>query len=225
MSIALRLALTPLTLLLLGSACAPETGGAPPLARPDVAAVADADQIDALIAELNAARRDPRAYARRVRDYRALFRGRVFQVPGRTAVVTQEGVAAVDEAIRFLERQAPLPALIRTPELDRAAALHAADQGRSGRTGHVGSDGSSPHDRIRRTGDWRATAETISYGSPPDEAVMQLLVDDGVPDRGHRAIFFSTAVSRVGAACGPHPTWRTVCVIDFAAPSAGSPTP
>ncbi|WP_125255754.1 CAP domain-containing protein [Brevundimonas fluminis] len=209
-----RLVLTPLAALLIGSACAP----AAPSWPVDAPSIADAEDVPAMLAELNQARRDPRAYARRAREFRALFRGDRFQRPGEIAVVTQEGVAAVDEAIRFLETQPPLPPLTRSPLLDRAAADHARDQGRTGQVGHVGSDGSSPHQRMRRHGAWRATAETIAYGPTPEHAVMQLIVDDGVPDRGHRAIIFSPDYQMVGAACGPHPRWRTICVVTFATP-------
>lgn len=201
-----RLVLASLCVLLLGSARAPESAG-----------------VDAMLAELNAARTDPRAYAGRVRDFRGLFTGDRFQRPGDVAVVTQEGVAAVDEAILFLEAQAALPPLARSTPLDRAAADHATEQGRTGRVGHDGADGSSPHDRMRRHGRWRATAEAIAYGPTPEPAVMQLIVDDGVPDRGHRTILFSPTYRLVGAACSPHPVWRTVCVLNFATPTAVSP--
>ncbi|HEV2081517.1 MAG TPA: CAP domain-containing protein [Brevundimonas sp.] len=219
MTLTRRLALTPLAALLIGSACAP----AAVTSRADVPSVADPWDAVGLIAELNDARRDPRAYARRVRDFRALFTGDRFQRPGEIPVVTQEGVAAVDEAIRFLESQPSLPPLARSAALDRAAADHAADQGRTGQVGHAGADGSAPHQRMRRHGSWRATGETIAYGPVPAHAVMQLIVDDGVPDRGHRDIIFSPAYEMVGAACGPHPRWRTVCVVTFATPMAPPP--
>jgi len=70
---------------------------------------------------------------------------------------------------------------------------------------------------MRRYGRWSATGEAIAYG--PDRAedvILQLIVDDGVPDRGHRRILFNPAYALVGAACAPHPVWRTVCVLDFA---------
>ena len=47
---------------------------------------------------------------------------------------------------------------------------------------------------------------------------MQLIIDDGVPDRGHRRILFSPAYTQVGVGCGPHPEWRRMCVLDFARP-------
>jgi uncharacterized protein YkwD len=47
--------------------------------------------------------------------------------------------------------------------------------------------------------------------------VMNLIIDDGVPDRGHRKNIFSRAFATAGAACGPHSRFGNVCVIDFAA--------
>lgn len=170
-----------------------------------------------IVAELNDARTDPAAYARKVRALRALYRGDRIERPGETALVTREGTAAVDEAMDFLERQTPLPAVRSHPGLDRAAGDHAADQGRSGVIGHTGGDGSSPSDRMRRYGRWSATGEAIAYGSHrAEDVVLQLIIDDGVPDRGHRRILFNPAYALVGAACAPHPVWREVCVLDLA---------
>lgn len=172
-----------------------------------------------IVAELNAARTDPVAYAAKVRAFRALFRGDRIERPGEVAVVTREGTAAVDEAIAFLERQTPLPALRGSALVDRAAIGHATDQGRTGQVGHTGSDGSQPSARMRQYGRWSATGEAIAYG--PDRAedvVLQLIVDDGVPDRGHRQILFNPTYSLIGVACGPHPVWRRVCVLDLARP-------
>jgi uncharacterized protein YkwD len=170
-----------------------------------------------IAAEVNEARTDPAAYALKARTLRSLYDGDRFERPGEIAVVTREGVAAVDEAIGFLERQAPLPALRASALIDRAAADHAEDQARTGATGHAGSDGSRPSDRMRRYGRWTATGEVIAYG--PDRAedvVLQLIIDDGVPGRGHRRILFNPAYALIGVACAPHPVWRTVCVLDFA---------
>lgn len=193
-------------------ACAPVSplashAAAGAVARPDI------------VAELNAARTDPAAYARKARALRGLFSGDRIERPGEIAVVTREGPAAVDEAVAFLERQPPLLRVADSPLLARAAAGHAAEQSATGAVGHDGSDGSGPGDRMRREGRWSATGEAIAYG--PDRAedvILQLIVDDGVADRGHRRILFNPAYTLVGAACAPHPVWRTVCVLDFARP-------
>ena len=177
----------------------------------------NADFLDRAVAEINAARADPDAYADKVRAYRTLFNGNRVERPGRITLLTQEGTAVVDETIAFLERQAPVRVLNRNAQIDRAASDHAQDQSRSGEVGHYGADGSTPQDRMRRYGRWTATGEAIAYGSDtPEDVVMQLIIDDGVPDRGHRHLLFSPDYVFIGAACETHPEWRQVCVFDVA---------
>lgn len=201
------------------SACAPPpTAGSMPYASQEAPPV-DAAFHARIAAEVSAARSDPQAYARKLRTLRGWYRGDRIEQPGEIPIVTQEGIAAVDEAIAFLEGQPALPALARSQPLDRAAAGHAADQARSGRTGHGGENGLSPHERMGRFGRWAATAEAIAYGpDTAEEMVVQLIVDDGVADRGHRRILFSPAYTLIGVGCGPHPEWRRMCVLDFARP-------
>ncbi|AAR34544.2 CAP domain-containing protein [Geobacter sulfurreducens] len=171
-----------------------------------------------VLAQMNAARTDPQGYAEHLREFRSRFRGRNYTVPcSRTRIVTHEGTAAVDEAIRFLLRQRPISPLAWSDGLARAAAAHVGVQGRNGETGHGEGQGGM-RARIERQGTWKKTiGENIGYG--PDNAravVIQLIVDDGVPGRGHRKNIFDPAFAVAGVACGPHPVFGTVCVIDFA---------
>lgn len=166
--------------------------------------------------QINLARSDPGAYARRLRAHRTQYEGRIFHDPGAISIETQEGVAAVDEAIAFLERQAPLRPLSASPVLRMSSADHVADQGPRGALGHDGLDGSTFLDRIVRRGGPRSGGENISYGGDTGEAVViQLIVDDGVRDRGHRTNIFRPGYVSQGAACGPHREYRYMCVIDF----------
>lgn len=174
---------------------------------------------DRVMAEINLARTAPRTYARFLRQFRRRFSGKEFRLPGTdTFVRTTEGVKAVDEAIRFLSRHKPVSPLIRSAGLAASAAELAAEQGESGAIGHEGVKSGGMRERIERHGKWRGEiGENIGYG--PGEArlmVMQLIVDDGVPDRGHRKNIFRQAFGVAGVACGPHPVYGTVCVIDFA---------
>jgi uncharacterized protein YkwD len=60
-------------------------------------------------------------------------------------------------------------------------------------------------------------AENISAGE--DDArmvVIQLLVDDGVPSRGHRKNLFNPDLHQAGAGAASHTEYGTVCVIDYA---------
>jgi uncharacterized protein YkwD len=171
------------------------------------------------LVEINLARKNPPLYANYLREFRRQFRGSSYILPGtETLVSTGEGVKGVDEAIRFLLRQKPLPPLAWSAGLAAAAAELAEEEGESGAVGHLGRTSGGPKVRIERHGKWQGSiGENIFYG-PADsrQVVMNLIIDDGVPDRGHRKNIFSRAFARAGAACGPHPGFGTVCVIDFA---------
>jgi uncharacterized protein YkwD len=84
--------------------------------------------------------------------------------------------------------------------------------------GHTGADGSTVDQRLRRHGRWlESAAENIDYGSDSArDVVISLIVDDGVAGRGHRTNIFNPALRVLGAACGPHPRYRQLCVIDYA---------
>jgi uncharacterized protein YkwD len=168
--------------------------------------------------EMNRMRRDPRAYAGKLRQLRTHFDGTVLRVPGKPAVLTEEGGSAVDEAIAVLERTGARPLLSWSDGLAAAARDHASDLAVSGRLGHAGSDGSQPDDRASRHGRWHElVAENITFGSmTAEEVVVDLLIDDGVADRGHRDVLLDRGLHVAGVACGTHPSYRRTCVIDYA---------
>ena len=178
-----------------------------------------------VLAEINFARTQPRAYAQRLRGYRALFRGKVVRYPGNSnGLLTEEGVEAVDEAIRFLERQVPLDPIAPSPLLARAASDHVAEQGPKGGIGHLSSDGANPRDRVQRRGGGIYVAEVITYGPPSGaEVVRQLIIDDAVSSRGHRKTLFAIEMRFAGVACGPHRGYRVMCVADLGHKADGQP--
>jgi uncharacterized protein YkwD len=177
----------------------------------------------AVIAEINFARANPKTYARRLREYRKGFEGRIVRYPGNPdGLRTSEGVAAVDEAIRFLERQKPLGPVEPSRLLARAAADHVAEQGPRGVTGHASRTGERVADRVRKHGGGTYVAENITYGPPSAmEVVRQLIVDDGVKGRGHRRIVYSPEFQFAGAGCGIHKVYRRMCVIVFGRTAEG----
>ena len=189
------------------------------LAMLAVPAIVQARVIDErqLLAELNTARANPVGYMRGLEQYRGYFHANLLRYPGMSAdIETEEGVKVVDETIAYLRHQAALGQIQPSALLQAAAAEHVADQQRTGAEGHVGSDGSSPGLRVKRLGGGVYVAEVISYGSiDAADAMRQLIVDDGVADRGHRSIVYSGELRFAGAACGPHPRYRTMCVIDL----------
>lgn len=172
-----------------------------------------------VVDEANRMRRNPAAYAEYLDAMLPRFDGTLLQRPHRSYLRTEEGAAAVREAIRVLRVTAPMAKMEWSPGLALAARDHVRDQGPVGGTQHRGTDGSRPAQRANRHGEWRgAVAEAIAYGeNPAREVVLQLLVDDGVPDRGHRTTLLDPGWGHAGAACGPHRDYGQICVVDLAA--------
>jgi uncharacterized protein YkwD len=172
----------------------------------------------AVVQEMSDARVRPKAYAKHLRELRPYFEGRLWNRPGRVPLRTEEGLAALDEAIAFLESARPLGPLRFNEGLARAARLHARDIGPKGRIEHVGSDGSRLSDRLNRLGHWQGLiAENISTGEDDArQVVIQLLIDDGVAGRGHRKNLFNPDLHQAGAGSAPHRDYQTVTVIDYA---------
>src|SRR3546814_12331451 len=102
------------------------------------AAVAAQDRFEeGVFAELNRFRSDPAAYTEYLSDYRPRFEGKLLigSDDGEIDIMTREGVAAVDEAIRALRREGPLPTLAWSDPLPPPAAAHVAGQASSGAGG------------------------------------------------------------------------------------------
>jgi hypothetical protein len=154
--------------------------------------------------EINFARTEPQAYGR-------LLARDAYASPAAS------DPAALREALDFLARQAPEPPLQPNTVLASAALSHADFQARSGAIGHSGPGGETLGERLRSHGAFAMLmGENIAYGyGDARRVVQQLIVDSGVPGRGHRANIFTAAYREAGVGCGPHPTYRVMCVIDF----------
>ena len=174
-----------------------------------------------VILEMNKVRTNPGLYAELyIQPLIRFYSGRNFSVPGQITIVTQEGVAAVNECIAALNRASSAGLLYPERGLSLASRDHVADQSRTGQLGHTGSDGSTPQTRARRYGTFGGSwtiGENITYGSRTGrEIVVDLLIDDGVPDRGHRINIMNRAFTQTGAAFGTHPQYRTSSTIKYA---------
>jgi hypothetical protein len=171
-----------------------------------------------VIMELNRARTDPAGYAELVEDFKKHYVGNYIYLPGRNPIITREGASAVNEAIEYLKSAQPVPPLHASRGLSHAARAHVEDQGPTGLIGHDGTDKSSPQDRIERFGKWgKSFGENINYGNrSARQIVMQLIIDDGIMDRGHRTNTFKALFRVVGVSCGPHHSYGHMCVMDFA---------
>ena len=169
-----------------------------------------------ILIQLNALRSDPRRHARLIERRLPYYDGNLLRLPGqRVAIRTQEGADAVREAVAALRSTPSRARLTRSAGLSAAARDHVVDQGARGLVGHTGRDGSTSSSRANRHGQWRTRlTESIAYGpATGSDVVIDLIVDDGVRDRGHRRNLLDPAVRVAGIACGPHARYRMMCVI------------
>lgn len=171
-----------------------------------------------IIGEMNRARSNPPAYRQVLLNWRKRFSGKKAKLSERLYLITQEGTPAIDEAIQFLQKTRPVPTLKLSRGLTLAARDLVRDQGNRGITGHQGSDGSTPFQRMERYGKWQKIAgENIAYGPDTAQAVVRdLIIDDGVRDRGHRTTMFQPQFRLAGVACGYHRQYRVMCDIKYA---------
>lgn len=172
-----------------------------------------------LITEHNRVRQNPQSYLPILEAYLLSMdsEGNIPNGCGQNCtLLTQEGRPAVEEAIAFLRNQPAVGPLTLSPGATQAAQAHARDQS-DGTIGHTGSDGSQPSQRLERFGvENFGSGENIAYGPETAQSVMMnLIVDDGVSDRGHRTNIFSPTWNQIGVGCGAHATIRTVCVMDY----------
>lgn len=170
-----------------------------------------------MIREINLARTHPAEYAAYLEQLRQYFAGNELRRPGKPALVTQEGVAALDDAIRFLRSLKPGAPLSASTGMCLGARELVKDQGTTGATGHKGADGSLCEQRTQRFGSWTGDiGEDLDYSADTArDRVLMLLIDDGVANRGHRLRLLSPNYKVVGVACGDHKLGG-MCVITFA---------
>jgi uncharacterized protein YkwD len=171
-----------------------------------------------IIDEMNLARTEPQKYAAFIEEYKKYYDGKRLTIPGRQkAIVTNEGIAAVDEAITFMRAAQPLPSFEVAKGVCSAASDHAKDLAGKGITGHKGSDGSMPNARVDRYGAWEAAiGETVVYEvTTARQIIISLIIDDGTPNRGHRRNIFDPSYRVTGLSVSDPLTFGSKCVIDY----------
>lgn len=168
---------------------------------------AQLEQAQRYLTEINLVRTEPARYADTLeRAMASMDAGGTFLRDG-YRIRTQEGRGAVDEALAALRRQRPVVALNLNGCLSQAAQRHAQYLGRTGAVGHTGAGGSNPTQRATQAfGDRVSCGETVSAGpGSARDHVMALLIDDGVPDRGHRQALLDPGYRTLGVGQAAHP--------------------
>jgi hypothetical protein len=172
-----------------------------------------------IVLELNKLRSDPGKYAELyIKPMLQYFDGYSYKEPEKEEKNTQEGIVPAEECYEFLLRMRGVPMLFPERGLSLGAGDHVRNQGPAGTTGHTGTDRSGPGERVTRYGTGNFVGENNVYGSnKADELIISLLIDDGVPDRGHRKSLLHPEFNQVGVATGTHRRYGTMCVIELTA--------
>jgi len=160
---------------------------------------------------------DPSSYIEKVEKTMKQLKGNILSRPLEYAVQTVEGKDAFLEAIEFLKTQKPVPKLQYDERLSKSAEDHVKDLGPKGLASHEGSDGLTVYDRIEKYCEWDSICcENIDLGGRTAEDILvNLIVDDGVPDRGHRKNLFNPELKFFGTASGLHKDFGIITVVNY----------
>lgn len=142
----------------------------------------------------------------------------LFQTLGQVPYVmnSKEGKAVVLETIQFLKTQTPLKPLSWNDYLAQKAKEMVLFSGALGAIGHEREDGTAGWKGYEEHG-LGCIGENLAYGQTDlTDAVVGLIVDDGIKDRGHRLNVYSKEFTDVGVAMGEHRSrYNIMCVQDF----------
>ena len=140
---------------------------------------------NAVVDQLNEARKNPKTYVAYLAEQRTAMRGTVIKMPPLPDVRTIEGAAAIDEAVGDLKLVANLHDFTISEGLTGVARAQLADLQQDSELGHSGRDGSDLKTRLARFGAAKGKCgENICHrGRTAPEVVAIFLVDDGVAAR------------------------------------------
>lgn len=175
------------------------------------AAVYLAPEEKAMIWEINLVRSDPQAYipfvqeemAKLMADELRLSKIKSESIRRRVSIVNDREVVTIDtvylnyyenrlqamaELLVALGNAVPMEGLYPSKSLYTAAVKHGDAQAESDYIDHRGKDGSWPLDRQLREADniTDGNENIVRAKGSPRDIVIQLLIDSGVPHRGHR---------------------------------------
>lgn len=168
-----------------------------------------------ILAELNLLRSNPQAYAKHLEDYLKTFDGKYFKTSDGISMESFEGKIPVEEAITVLKTTNPLSEFKTADGLIKASADHLQDLVKNNVTGHRGTSGSLPDQRVSMYGSSpMGVNENITYGTKTArDVVLTMLIDDGNKSRNHRKNLLNPNLKFVGLAAGEIKQAGMSCVL------------
>lgn len=179
-----------------------------------------------LLEEINTLRTNPGAYRYRLEQLEASVRQGDFTqgTTYRYMMGTREGVEPIQEAIvhlQSLEKQ-PLAPLVSVYALAVAAEDYTGEGEGVSRFGAANAQGQA----VWQVVEWKGNAQSASMNSfgtdNAVEIVLQLLIDEGVPGRGHRKLLLDSTFTMAGLAAETGKSWKRHAVILLATGSTAT---
>lgn len=171
-----------------------------------------------LYRELNRARTDPKNLLPDLKKMRNYFKDKEYRNPKLDYVLmTDEGVKGVEEAIDYIRHKAKFVEKLKQDEKLEEAAIELLDHiGPNGYTQHQHGSKSMKSRMKKHLDEPGAMAENISFGwKNARDIILQMVIDDGVANRGHRKNLFDNTYERVGIASGMHKGFGHCAVFEF----------
>ena len=173
--------------------------------------------IEQIISEINHIRKNPKSYARKLRNYATQFKGNVLRLENmKNGLITTEGPSAYKEAATFLEQLPKLGSLFTDENLNNAAQAMANEMSNYSDFAQMSSiDRDSI---INSFGTYEGKfGESTDFGSLyPEMIVMNLIVDDGDERRRNRNMMFDSNFNQIGVGICSHDKFKSITVIMYA---------
>ncbi len=125
--------------------------------------------------------------------------------------------AYMESLIKELESMVPIEVVEPQYDLYEVAKKHATEMGMQGKTGHISLSGESYEKRaIDLSNRYVKAMENCQYGyNDALSIVIDLLIDEDIPDLSHRKSLLNKEVKFIGASIKKHKVYRYNCVIEM----------
>lgn len=174
-----------------------------------------------MLNEHNRLRADPQSYipfVEKYQNYVKIYKNNSYLcIPGNRPIKMIEGVEGIKKTIEFLKSQNPVKTLTFDKKVSKASQGFAEYLGNNGLTSQVDKDGLNVGERIEKFCEWESVcAENIEYGfSSAQNAIISLLIDDGVVNKKRRNVLFDEKLKFVGIGISVHKFYENIVIIDY----------
>ena len=160
-----------------------------------------------LLEEINSLRTNPKGYASKILKMKDNFEGDILKTQDGTKIKTQEGAAAYDEAVNFLQSAEAVEKLTSSKGLTRIAEELLENIQRTD-ADHL--DSIDMNQIVAKYGDYTGAFGRIMEfgGATPQQIVINIVVCDGDKTRAQRDNIMNKEYKVAGVAIGDHNVYR-----------------